>query len=444
LLNRPSLKKIPQIPPAGGTGSLEAPRTSSALQRFLKILGPGLITGASDDDPSGIGTYAVAGASFGFATLWMALVTFPMMSAVQFMCAKIGMVSGRGLAGVLKAHYSTTLLYPAVLCLVIANSINAGADIGAIAAGFNLLIPIPVWTLILPIAIVIAAIEIWASYQHIAAIFKWLTLALLAYVFSAFFSKPNWSDVLRGTFIPTLHWNRDFLSLMVAILGTTISPYMFFWQSNQEVEEQIAIGRTKLRQRQGATNAELKYAALDVNIGMLASNVVMYFIILSTGATLFKAGKTQIQSATDAAEALRPLAGRGAEALLAVGLIGAGFLAVPILTGSSAYAVAESFGWKHGLDRRPRQAKAFYGLIALSTLFGALLNFVGINPVKALFWTAVINGFLAPPLLVLILFVANNSKIMGQRVNSPLLNALGWLTAAVMTAAAVALVLTWK
>ena len=193
---------------------------------------------------------------------------------------------------------------------------------------------------------------------------------------------------------------------------------MFFWQSNQEVEEQIAIGRTKLRQRQGATDAELKYAALDVNIGMLASNVVMYFIILSTGATLFKAGKTQIQSATDAAEALRPLAGRGAEALLAVGLIGAGFLAVPILTGSSAYAVAESFGWKHGLDRRPRQAKAFYGLIALSTLLGAMLNFVGINPVKALFWTAVINGFLAPPLLVLILFVANNSKIMGARVNS--------------------------
>jgi NRAMP (natural resistance-associated macrophage protein)-like metal ion transporter len=444
LPNRPSQKKIPNIAPAGGTGSLEAPRTASAFQRFLKILGPGLITGASDDDPSGIGTYAVAGASFGFATLWMALVTFPMMSAVQYMCAKIGMVSGRGLAGVLKAHYSTKLLYPAVLCLVIANSINAGADIGAIAAGFNLLFPIPVWTLILPIAIVIVVIEIWASYQHIATIFKWLTLALLAYVLSAFFSKPNMADVLRGTFIPSLHWNRDFLALMVAILGTTISPYMFFWQSNQEVEEQIAMGRTKLRQRQGATEAELKYAALDVNIGMLASNVVMYFIILSTGATLFKAGKTQIQSATDAAEALRPLAGRGAEALLAVGLIGAGFLAVPILTGSSAYAVAESFGWKHGLDRRPKQAKAFYGLIALSTLLGALINFVGINPVKALFWTAVINGFLAPPLLVLILFVANNAKIMGARVNSTLLNTIGWLTAAVMTAAAVALVVTWK
>jgi NRAMP (natural resistance-associated macrophage protein)-like metal ion transporter len=213
-------KKIPRIPPAGGTGSLEAPRTASAHKRFLKILGPGLITGASDDDPSGIGTYAVAGASFGFATLWMALVTFPMMSAVQYICAKIGMVSGRVLAGVLKAHYSTKLLYPAVLCLVIANSINAGADIGAIAAGFNLLVPIPVWTLILHISIVIVVIQVWGSYQLIATIFKWLTLALFAYVLSAFFSKPNLSDVLRGTFVPTLHWNRDFLALMGAILGT--------------------------------------------------------------------------------------------------------------------------------------------------------------------------------------------------------------------------------
>jgi NRAMP (natural resistance-associated macrophage protein)-like metal ion transporter len=441
---RPSQAKIPKVPPAGGTGSLEAPRAPSPFARFLKILGPGLITGASDDDPSGIGTYAVAGASFGFSTLWMALVTFPMMSAVQYMCAKIGMVSGRGLAGVLKVHYSPKLLYPAVVCLVIANSINAGADLGAIAAGFNLLVPVPVWILILPIAISLVALQIWGSYHLIATIFKWLTLALFAYVLSAFFSKPNLPEVLRGTFIPALHWNREFLALTVAILGTTISPYMFFWQSNQEVEEQIAIGRKKLWQRQGATDAELKYAAWDVNIGMLASNVVMYFIILSTGATLFKAGKTQIQSATDAAEALRPLAGRGAETLLAIGLIGAGFLAVPILTGSSAYAIAESFGWEHGLDKRPKQAKAFYALIAISTLLGALLNFTGINPVKALFWTAVINGFLAPPLLVLILIVANNRKIMGKRVNSTPLNLVGWLTAAVMAVAAVALIATWR
>jgi NRAMP (natural resistance-associated macrophage protein)-like metal ion transporter len=439
-----SREHIPKIPPAGGTASLEAARTPSAIRRFLKILGPGLITGASDDDPSGIGTYAVAGASFGFATLWMALVTFPMMSSVQYMCAKIGMVTGRGLAGVLKNHYSKKLLYPAVLSLVVANAINTGADIGAIAAGINLLIPVPVWMLIIPIGISIVALQIWCSYQFIAKTFKWLTFALLAYVLSAFFSHPDWTQVLRGTFLPTLPWNKEFLALTVAILGTTISPYMFFWQSNQEVEEQIALGRKSLAQRKGATDGELTYAALDVNIGMLVSNVVMYFIILSTGATLFKAGKTQIQSATDAAEALRPLAGRGAEALLAIGLIGAGFLAVPILTGSSAYAVAEAFGWKHGLDRKPRQAKAFYGLIAFSTILGMLVNFTGINPVRALFWTAVINGILAPPMLVLILMVSNNTKVMGKRVNGRLLNTLGWITAAVMTTAVLGLVATWR
>jgi NRAMP (natural resistance-associated macrophage protein)-like metal ion transporter len=436
---------IPEIAPAGGTGSLDAARRSSLgeLKRFVRVLGPGLVTGASDDDPSGIGTYAIAGASFGFNTLWMALVTFPMMASVQYMCAKIGMVSGRGLAGVLKIHFSRKLVYVTVFGLVVANSINAGADIGAIAAGINLLVPVPIWSLIVPIALAVIALQIWGSYRLIANIFKWLTLALFAYVFSAFFSKPGFAAVMRGTFLPSFPWNREFLALTVGILGTTISPYMFFWQSNQEVEEEIAAGRKTLMQRKGATDSELKYAALDVNLGMLLSNVVMYFIILSTAATLFKAGKTDIQSAADAAQALRPLAGRAAEALLAIGLIGSGFLAVPILTGSSAYAVAETFGWKHGLDSRPRRAKEFYGLIAVSTLLGMLINFAGINPVKALFWTAVINGFLAPPLLVLILKISNDRKIMGERVNGKMLNIAGWITFAAMAAAAVALVITW-
>jgi NRAMP (natural resistance-associated macrophage protein)-like metal ion transporter len=400
------------------------------------------VTGASDDDPSGISTYAIAGASFGFSTLWMALVTLPMMSSVQYMCAKIGMVSGRGLAGVLKTHYPGKLLYLAVFSLVIANSINAGADIGAIAAGINLLLPVPVWSLILPIAIAVIALQIWGSYQFIANIFKWLTLALFAYVISAFLCKPGFMDVLRGTFIPVFPWKREFLALTVGILGTTISPYMFFWQSNQEVEEEIAAGRKTLAQRQGATDMELKYATMDVNLGMLMSNMVMYFIILSTAATLFKAGKTEIQSAADAALALKPLAGRAAEALLAFGLIGTGFLAVPILTGSSAYAVAEAFGWKHGFDKRPQRAKEFYWLIAGSTLLGMLINFAGINPMKALFVTAIINGFLAPPLLVLIMRVCNNREIMGKRLNGKLLNAAGWITAAVMGAAAIALIVT--
>jgi NRAMP (natural resistance-associated macrophage protein)-like metal ion transporter len=439
------VNKIPEIAPAGGTGSLDAavPASLSAVRRFLKVFGPGLITGASDDDPSGIGTYAIAGASFGFSTLWMALVTLPMMSSVQFMCAKIGMVSGRGLAGVLKVHYPRKLVYASVFSLVIANSINAGADIGAIAAGINLLVPIPIWSLILPIALAVIALQIWGSYRFIANVFKWLTLALLAYVVSAFFSKPDLVQVIRGTFVPRFPWNRAFLALSVGILGTTISPYMFFWQSNQEVEEEIAAGRKSLSQRKGATDAELKYAAVDVNLGMLVSNLVMYFIILSTAATLFKAGKTEIQGAAEAAQALRPLAGRAAEALLAMGLIGTGFLAVPVLTGSSAYAVAEAFGWRHGFDKHPEHAKEFYWLIAASTLLGMLINFLGINPMKALFLTAVINGFLAPPLLVLIMKVSNNREIMGERVNGHLLNVTGWITAAMMSAAAIALVVTW-
>ena len=436
---------IPEIDPAGGTASLDAARPSplSSLKRFLRVLGPGLVTGASDDDPSGIGTYAIAGASFGFNTLWMALVTLPMMASVQYMCAKIGMVSGRGLAGVLKTHYPRSLVYVAVFALVVANSINAGADIGAIAAGINLLVPIPIWSLIIPIALAVIALQIWGSYRLIANTFKWLTLALLAYVFSAFFSKPGFAEVMRGTFVPNFPWNRTFLALTVGILGTTISPYMFFWQSNQEVEEEIAAGRKTLQQRKGATDAELKYAALDVNLGMLLSNIVMYFIILSTAATLFKAGKTDIQSATDAAQALRPLAGRAAEALLAIGLIGSGFLAVPILTGSSAYAVAEAFGWKHGFDKHPNRAKEFYGLVTISTLLGMLINFAGINPIRALFWTAVINGFLAPPLLILILKISNDRKIMGERANGRILNIAGWITFAGMATAAVALIVTW-
>lgn len=438
-------RTIPHSEPMGGTGTLEAAmeRESNPLKRFLKILGPGFITGASDDDPSGIGTYAQAGASLGFATLWTALVTFPLMTSVQFICGRVGMVTGRGLADVVRKHYSRALLYPVVIALLIANTINAGADIGAIAAAINLLVPIPILAMIVPISIIILVIQIWGSYRFIAKTFKWLTLALFAYIASALYSKPNLGEVLKGTFVPTFSFDRTFLAMLVAILGTTISPYLFFWQANQEVEEEISMGRTTLRQRKGASNEELKYAAWDTIIGMLFSNVVMYFIILATGATLFKAGKTDIESATDAAQALRPLAGNGASILLALALIGAGFLAVPILTGSGAYALAEALGWKRSLDDKPRRAKAFYAVIALSTFVGMLINFIGINPIKALFWTAVINGFLAPPLLVVIMMIANNKKIMGDRVNGVWLNILGWITTLAMFAAAIALVLTW-
>ncbi|PZS02674.1 MAG: iron transporter [Candidatus Chloroheliales bacterium] len=413
------------------------------LKRAFKVLGPGLITGASDDDPSGIGTYSTAGASLGFSTLWLALVTYPLMATVQLICAKVGMVSGMGLAGILRRHYPRLVLYPAILALVIANTINAGADIGAIAAAVNLLLPIPIVAMIVPIAAVILALQIWGSYRLIANIFKWLTLALFAYIGAAFFANPNLGDVLHGTFTPTFSFDSKFLATLVAILGTTISPYLFFWQASQEVEEEVSKGRESLSQRKGATDKELKYTGWDVNIGMLFSNLVMYFIILATAATLFTHGKKDIQSATDAAQALQPIAGDAAGLLLALGLIGSGLLAVPILTGSAAYAVAEMFGWKFGLDEKPGRAKQFYAVIAAATIIGMLINFIGINPIDALFWTAVINGFLAPPLLVVIMLVANNKKVMGKRVNGNGSNILGWITTAVMFAAAVALVVTW-
>jgi len=319
---------------------------------------------------------------------------------------------------------------------VIANVLNAGADIGAIAAGLNLLLPVTPRLLIVPIGLFIIVLQVWGSYRLIANIFKWLSMVLCTYILAAFFARPNLGEVLHGTLVPSFTWNRDYLTLTVAILGTTISPYLFFWQSNQEVEEEIAAGRKTLAQRKGATKAELRYAGIDVSIGMLLSNLVMYFIILSTAATLFKAGKTDVQTAADAAVALRPLAGKAAEMLLAVGLIGTGFLAVPILTGSGAYAVAEALGWKHGLDKRPEYAKSFYALIAVSTLIGMAINFTSISAVKALFLSAVINGLLAPPLLVLILLICNNTKIMGKQINGRVVNICGWATMAVMTLAA--------
>jgi NRAMP (natural resistance-associated macrophage protein)-like metal ion transporter len=409
----------------------------------LKLLGPGLITGASDDDPSGIGTYAVAGAAFGYGILWTALVTFPLMAAVQFICAKVGLVTGRGLAGVLRHHYPRALLYPVVFVLLVANTINAGVDLGAIAAGINMLVPVPMALLVVAAALLIVAIQVWGSYRLIARTFKWLTLALFAYIGSAFFARPDAAEVLRGTFVPTVSFDAGFLATLVALLGTTISPYLFFWQASNEVEEEKALGRKRLWRRKGATDGELRYAFWDVSVGMVFSNVVMYFIILATAATLHRAGKTDIQSAAEAAEALRPLAGDAAALLLTLGLVGSGFLAVPILTGSSAYAVAEALGWRHGLDEKPHRARGFYAVIVVSTLVGAAINFVGLNPVTALFWTAVLNGFLAPPLLVVIMLIANNRAVMGERVNGVVANVLGWATTAAMFAAAVGLVLTW-
>jgi len=343
-------------------------RKRHRLNRFLKILGPGLITGAADDDPSGIATYSIAGASLGFTTLWTALVTLPLMSVVQFLCAKIGMVSGMGLAAVLRKHYSQWLLYPAVLGLLIANTINAGTDIGAIAAGVNLFIPIPASVMIVPISLVIVAVQFWGSYSLIVRVFKWLTLTLFAYVGAAFLARPAWGEVLQATFIPRFSFDRTYLTTLVAIFGTTISPYLFFWQASQEVEEEIKMGRKTVEEREGATYRELKKAIVDTEVGMILCNVVFYFVIVSAAATLHKAGITNVQSAAEAAIALEPLAGSAAKYLFGLGLIGVGFLAVPVLTGSAAYAVAETFNWECKLDDKPHEAKRFYAVIAASTL----------------------------------------------------------------------------
>ena len=410
-------------------------------RRFLSALGPGLITGASDDDPSGIGTYSMAGAALGLATLWTAIVTLPLMAVVQYLCAKIALVSGRGLAGVLRTNYPRGIVYPAVACLVVANTINAGTDIAAIAAAINLLVPVPVLALVLPIAILIVVLQAWCNYRFITNIFKWLTLSLFAYIAAAFLSKPDWSEVLRASFVPTIRYDREYLTTLVAILGTTISPYLFFWQASQEVEEEISEGKKTIQQRRGTNDKQLFRAKVDTVTGMLFSNIVFFFVILACAATLNANGHTQIQTAADAAEALRPVAGDLATYLFAVGLIGAGFLAVPVLTGSSAYAVAETFGWKYGLDHRPPHAWRFYAVIAVSTLVGVIVDFSGINPMRALFWTAVINGLLSPPMLVLVMLVSNNKKIMRDRVAGPFENIVGWLATLLMLAAAIAMFL---
>ncbi len=421
--------------------SAEIRAEKNPLKRLTKVLGPGLITGASDDDPSGIGTYAQAGAQHGFATLWMTLVMLPMVTAVQYMCAKIGLVTGRGLAGVLKEHYPRTV-YPAVIALVIANTLNAGADIGAIAAAINLLVPIPAIVFIVPVSLGIIGLQVFGSYRLIEKVFKWLALALVAYIGAALFAKPDIVKVLAGTLIPTIRLDPRYIGILVALLGTTISPYLFFWQASQEVEQETSIGRRRLGQRQGASRFELKYALWDTMAGMVFAEVVAYSIILATGATLFVAGKTDIASATDAAQALRPLAGDASAVLLAVGLIGSGVLAVPVLTGAAAYGVTEAFGWRSGLNRKITRAPQFYIVIIAATLVGMAIAILEINPIAALVLSAVLNGLVAAPLLVLVMLVSNNRAAMGPRTNGRLLNVVGWVTTIVVGVAAVGLIVT--
>ncbi len=431
----------PAPPPRPRPGrSVGPPRR---VRRFFAELGPGLITGAADDDPSGISTYSVAGAAFGYAPLWTALLSFPLMAAVQLMCARLGLVSGRGLASVIRHHYSRRVLWGACGLLIVANVVNIGADLGGMAAVTEMVTGVRAvfWTPLY--AGFIVSLLFWSSYRQIARVFKWLTLVLFAYVVTAFLAHPDWWAVLRATVIPHVEWTNAYLAIFVGILGTTISPYLFFWQAAQEVEEDRAAGRRTVRQRRGATDHELRRARTDVVTGMFFSNVVMYFIILTTAATLHASGQTSIATARQAAEALRPLAGDGAYWLFAIGLIGTGMLGVPVLAGSCAYAVAEAEGWRGSLEDTPRLARRFYAVVAVSMLVGLSLNFVRLDAVTMLFWSAVVNGVLASPLIVLVVLLTGDRAVMGTRVNPPLLRWLGWATAAIMTAAAVGMLLTF-
>ncbi len=407
------------------------------VRRFFANLGPGLITGAADDDPSGISTYSVTGAAFGYLPLWTALFSFPLMAAVQLMCARLGMVTGRGLAGVVRRTYPREILWGACLLLLVANIVNIGADLGGMAAASEMVTGVPsyYWTPCYALAIV--ALLFWSSYRLIARVFKWLTLVLFAYVLAAFLARPDWRAVAGATLVPHVRWSRAFLAACVGLLGTTISPYLFFWQASQEVEDERARGRVTIAEREGATAAELRAARVDVVTGMAVSNLVMYFIILTTAATLHAHGATDIRTAQQAAEALRPLAGQGASLLFTLGMIGTGMLAVPVLAGSAAYAVAEAESWRGTLADRPRLAPRFYAVIATAMLLGLALDFVGLDAVRMLFYSAVLNGVLAPPLIVLVVLLTSDRKVMGARASSGWLRWLGWATAAIMTAATV-------
>jgi len=405
------------------------------LVRYFRTLGPGLVTGAADDDPSGVTTYAVAGAAFGTGMLWTAVVSLPLMAAIQLICARIGVVSGRGLAGAMRAHYPRWFLYAACVLLLVANVFNIAADLAGMADAAETLTGVTSGLWVPVFGLLVLAATIYTSYARFALWLKWLTAVLFAYVISAFLAHPNWANALRDTLVPRLSLDAAFVSTLVGILGTTISPYLFFWQASQEVEEERSLGRRTVRERHGATDHELRDVRRDVVTGMVFSNVVMYFIMLSAAATLHRAGRVDIETSRQAAEALRPLAGNAAYLLFTLGLVGTGLLAIPILAGSASYAVAEVFGWRSGLDLPPRRARRFYAVLGGAIVAGALLDSLNVSAVRMMFLSAVLNGLLAAPLLVLVMLVGNNRKIMGRRVNDRWLNVLGWSATGIMTVA---------
>src|SRR5436305_2675411 len=407
------------------------------VRRFFAALGPGVITGAADDDPSGIATYSIAGAQFGTAFLWTALLTWPLMAVVQMTCARIGMVTGKGLARALRDRFPRWLRSLVARSLLAANSLNVAADLAGMADAAGMLTGISSHYYVSLFAVLIVTATIALPYRRIATVLKWLALALCAYVITALLLRPEWGKVLHDTLTPSLPRTKDGWSTLVALLGTTISPYLFFWQTAEEVEEEKALGRTTLARREGATREEILDRKLDVSFGTFSSILVMFFVMLTTALTLHIHGLTHIQTSAEAASALRPFAGDFAAALYTIGIFGVGFLAIPTLAGSSAYAIADTFHWRQGLDRKLWQARGFYSIIILSTVAGVVLDFFKVNAIRLLFWSAIINGLLAPFLLVGILIVAMDSAIMLGQPSSKPAQVLVGLTALLMFAAAV-------
>lgn len=399
-------------------------------------LGPGLTTGAADDDPSGIATYSQAGAQYGFQFLWLSLFTFPLMAVVQEMCARIGLVTGRGLASNIREYFPRWVLYLCTILLFITNTLNLGADIGAMAKAVQLVINVPFALVVVGFAVFIMLLQIFTTYNQFAKYLKYIALILLSYVATGLIVNLNWNQIFTYTITPSINFSKDAILLVCGVLGTTISPYLFFWQTSQEVEEQILEGKVSVSQRQEETTPrEMKDMRVDVWSGMFVSNLVMFFIIAATAATLNAHGITSIKTAADAASALKPLAGENAYILFTLGIIGTGMLAVPVLAGSASYALSESFGWKFGLYRKLEHAYSFYGVIIFSLMIGLLINFIGLDPIKALIYSAVLNGLIAPVILVLIILISSNKKVMGNWANGPVSKILGWLITLAMIVA---------
>lgn len=409
------------------------------IKKIWKSLGPGLITGASDDEPSGIATYTIAGAKFGLATLWMALFTLPLMIVIQEMSARIGRVSNRGLAGNMKKFYPKWLIFTIALLIIIVNTINIGADMSGMAQSVALIMPFPEKITAIFITIAILFITIILPYQKIFSIFKWLALSLFVYVAAMFTVHESWADIIHYLFVPRILWSRDFFIIMTAFFGTTIAPYLFFWQANQEVEEKI-IEQCKpgrICRLKPVTEKELSDLKIDTRIGMTFSNLITFCIIILTSSTLFRAGLNNIETLKDAAEALKPLAGEYSYLLFTVGIISSGFLAIPVLAGSAAYVIAEIFGWSQGLNKTFTKAKEFYGVIIASTLVGLIIPLLSLHPIKALFYTAIMYGLISPIIIAMIIHMANNPNIMGQHINSRSMNVLGRVTLVIMSFTAI-------